>query len=187
MPGLLTSVQAFTRQPNPLMQSIRPAPSKKLLCVLCAEDQPAYAALVVLHFEKAGHTVECVPNGQIAWEEISSDPAKFDLLVTDQQMPQLDGLSLVRRLRQAGFPGRIIVHAAGLTAEAKSQFGRLKVDAIVSKGAESDHLTGTAESLFQGTGKSDLSHVHAGRANAHDIWQENHFPRPPEPPFLLTQ
>lgn len=112
--------QITRKQSWSIMQISDPKPQKRVLHMLCAEDQSAYAALVVLRFEKAGHPIECVPTGQIAWEKFSSDPANFDLLVTDQQMSPLDGLSLARRLRQAGFPGRIIVHAGGLTAETKS-------------------------------------------------------------------
>lgn len=133
-----------------------PDSQQRLLHVLCAEDQPIYADLVAVRFEDAGHKVKCVPDGQVAWETILENTFRFDLLVTDQQMPRLDGIALVRRLRDTGFPGRVIVHAAGLTADMVAQFERLKVDAIIPKGPESDHLLGTAEQLFRNTRNTAL-------------------------------
>lgn len=121
----------------------------KALHILCAEDQSIYSDLIAFRFEDAGHKVRCVSDGQAAWETISDDPTQFDLLITDQQMPPLDGLSLVRRLREIGFPGKIIVHAAGLTSDTAGRFKHLKVDAIVPKGPESDRLLGVAEALFR--------------------------------------
>lgn len=123
---------------------------KLSLHVLCAEDQPIYSDFIAARFQDAGHNVLCTPNGLAAWEAISEDFSRFDLLITDQQMPQLDGLSLVRRLREAGFHGRIIVYAGRLTAEAKSQFEHFNVDAILSKGPEIDLLLHAAEKLFLG-------------------------------------
>lgn len=118
------------------------------LHVLSAEDQRLYAEMVSVLFAAAGHTVVTAENGQEA-QDIAS-MVKFDLLVTDYKMPQVDGLALVSRLKETGFTGKIIVHAGNLPLEIRAQFERLQVDEILSKGPESDQLVSLAEHLCRG-------------------------------------
>jgi len=47
---------------------------------------------------KAGFKVRCANDGQAAWEAIQEE--RPDMLITDFQMPRLDGLGLIRRLRE---------------------------------------------------------------------------------------
>ncbi len=70
------------------------------LRVLCAEDDPSIADLLMLVLIKGGHKVECVENGNAALQRISADLNSFDLVVTDHEMPSLHGLELVRELRR---------------------------------------------------------------------------------------
>ena len=81
------------------------------LRVLLAEDGPDNQRLVTFHLRRVGAIVEVVENGlqaldlllpQLGEPTEVANLAGFDLLVTDLQMPVLDGLNLVRRLRQAG-------------------------------------------------------------------------------------
>jgi CheY-like chemotaxis protein len=135
------------------------AASKQPLKIIFAEDQELYADLVAIRFRDAGHILTWAKDGHAALEEITRRPDEFDLLVTDQQMPVLDGLSLVHRLRQKGFPGRIIVHAGNLPPDKRAQFEELHVDEIVSKGSESDQLVSLAERLCQGAPRNFRDHA----------------------------
>jgi len=47
---------------------------------------------------RAGYDVCCTNNGLEAWEEICRQ--KPDLLVTDCQMPRLDGIGLCKKIRE---------------------------------------------------------------------------------------
>src|SRR5690606_1679077 len=46
---------------------------------------------------RAGYEVRCAIDGEQAWDELSH--WRPDVLVTDCQMPRLDGLGLVQRIR----------------------------------------------------------------------------------------
>lgn len=61
------------------------------------DDEPHIVLAVSLKFSKAGFQVTSDNNGQSAWESIERDPPQ--LLITDLQMPLLDGLGLVKRMR----------------------------------------------------------------------------------------
>ena len=85
-------------------------------------------------FTRAGYHVEAATDGQDAWDKIASDLGAFDLVITDCGMPFLNGLELVKRLRERNFPGRIIVFSAGLDEATSAKFVALRVDAMVPKG-----------------------------------------------------
>ena len=61
------------------------------------DDEPHIVLAVSLKFSKAGFQVTSANDGQAAWESIQREPPQ--LLITDLQMPRLDGLGLIKRLR----------------------------------------------------------------------------------------
>ena len=87
-----------------------------------------------------GYRVECVYDGTQALKAIQDGPGKFDLLITDMQMPGLDGAELIEQARQAGFHGKVIVFSGALSLEWRQRFGALGVEAIVDKPADHRQL-----------------------------------------------
>ena len=72
--------------------------SPRLFKVLLAEDLPVNAKLATLRLEQQGHTVTWVENGKLAVEEMQK--GEFDVVLMDVQMPELDGISATRAIRQ---------------------------------------------------------------------------------------
>jgi len=77
------------------MSQVSPLEARK---VLVAEDNPALAAVMRFHLERAALQVEVARDGQEAWERLQE--GTFALLITDQQMPHLSGCEICRRMRQ---------------------------------------------------------------------------------------
>jgi CheY-like chemotaxis protein len=75
--------------------------------ILVAEDEPAYAELIKVVLEEAGHQVTTAADGAEAWEQLQRQP--FDLLLTDIRMPRMDGLELLSHARQLPAPPRMVV------------------------------------------------------------------------------
>lgn len=66
--------------------------------ILAVDDSASMRQMVSFTLKSAGyHVVEAV-DGQDAYEK--SAQARFDLVLTDQNMPRLDGIGLTRRLRE---------------------------------------------------------------------------------------
>ena len=65
--------------------------------VLVAEDNVALASVIRFNLERAGLAVTVAHNGRQAWEHAQKQP--FDLVVTDQQMPEMTGCELCHLLR----------------------------------------------------------------------------------------
>jgi signal transduction histidine kinase/CheY-like chemotaxis protein/ligand-binding sensor domain-containing protein len=72
--------------------------SVQSLHILVAEDNFTSQVLVRRMLEKDGHSVTTVGDGQQALNQLAA--ASFDLVLLDVQMPHLDGLTALVRLRQ---------------------------------------------------------------------------------------
>lgn len=66
--------------------------------VLLCDDEVHILRAAEFKLKKAGYDVQIAGDGQEAWEAI--EVQKPDILITDCQMPRLDGIGLVRRLRE---------------------------------------------------------------------------------------
>ena len=69
-------------------------PKRILLC----DDEIHILRAAEFKLKRAGYDVQTACDGQEGWELIEANPP--DLLVTDCQMPRLDGIGLTRRLRE---------------------------------------------------------------------------------------
>lgn len=72
------------------------------LKVLVADDDAVVATLLGELLTGWGHDVEIVHDGESAWEAIAA--GDFRCLVSDWEMPRLDGPALCRRLRREDLP-----------------------------------------------------------------------------------
>lgn len=102
--------------------------------VLYAEDMFALRILLQETLGRDGHEIHCCEHGEAAWQMLSAQPDRFDLLITDHHMPVLNGLGLVQRLRTSGiFAGKIVVFSSELSEEVDQAYRDLAVDCILKK------------------------------------------------------
>lgn len=67
--------------------------------ILLAEDSTFFRQQLVAFLEEAGYEVVACEDGQIAWDRLAEDPQSFDLIVTDLEMPNMDGLEFASRVK----------------------------------------------------------------------------------------
>jgi two-component system chemotaxis sensor kinase CheA len=67
--------------------------------VLLAEDSDFFRSQITRILEEEGYPVFAAPDGEAAWELLVKNLGKVRAVVTDIEMPRLDGLGLARRIR----------------------------------------------------------------------------------------
>src|SRR4051794_858899 len=88
--------------------------------LLIAEDDPIAMALLTELLVSAGHEVSCAPDGQCALELLGQQ--EFQVVITDWEMPKLNGLELCQAVRRGasasvGYVYIILLTSHGATAE----------------------------------------------------------------------
>jgi len=82
--------------------------------VLVAEDNPAVREFITRSLASAGHRIVAVGDGQQALDALEKE--KFDVLVTDIVMPNVDGIALALKAVRL-FPDLRIVMISGYAQE----------------------------------------------------------------------
>ncbi|MBX9737111.1 MAG: response regulator, partial [Phycisphaerales bacterium] len=114
--------------------------------ILLAEDGEDNQRLIAFHLRKAGATVEIAANGRIALDMIehaAASDAPFDLLLTDMQMPEVDGYALARELRARRNSIPIIALTAHAMAEDRARCLDAGCDDYATKPIEKAKLLST--------------------------------------------
>src|ERR1700739_1594873 len=89
-------------------------PKEKDARVLVAEDNPAVREFIVRSLMSAGYKASAVADGQQALDPLAKE--KFDVLVTDIVMPNVDGIALALKAVRL-FPDLRIVMISGYAQE----------------------------------------------------------------------
>ena len=80
--------------------------------ILLVEDQPEVQMVTETMLKRLGHDVECVSTGLEALDTLREYPEKYDVVVTDQNMPKMTGLELVNQANM-DFPDLSFVLLSG--------------------------------------------------------------------------
>ena len=99
--------------------------------VLVIDDEQSARALLQRVLERAGHQVTVVDTGEKGLEALAVGP--FDLIVTDKNLPGIDGLEVLRLARSKYPTIQAIVITGFPTPETESSARELGVFAYVVK------------------------------------------------------
>ncbi|MCP4117681.1 MAG: diguanylate cyclase [Desulfobacteraceae bacterium] len=83
------------------------------LTILLAEDDPFARAMLEQILSDKGYRIKMAENGQEALKKFYEDN-DIDLIITDMNMPEMNGLELIRKLRDEGNDLPIIVLTSNL-------------------------------------------------------------------------
>ena len=111
--------------------------------LLLADDGPDNRRMIATLLRKAGAIVDAVENGQQAIEkalEALKDRQPYDLILMDMVMPEKDGFTATRQLREAGYIGRIVALTANNGAGARQECLAAGCDDFATKPITRDTL-----------------------------------------------
>ena len=81
--------------------------------ILVVDDEAKIRLLIRKYAEFEGHAVTEAENGMEAVNLCRQDPDRFDIIIMDVMMPELDGFSAVAEIRKIASPAVIMLSARG--------------------------------------------------------------------------
>jgi chemotaxis protein histidine kinase CheA len=97
--AVLLHVPDIMQEVRKMARPVTDAAQTKRLRVLLVDDSPIARATESALVRALGHTVDEAQDGEDGWSRLQS--GTYDLILTDVQMPRLDGFALTRRIKQA--------------------------------------------------------------------------------------
>jgi CheY-like chemotaxis protein len=87
--------------PRPVSKIGRATSPGRPRLILLAEDNQPTQTMVLLQLQGLGYPVHTVSNGRQAVNAVSVAPSVYGLVLMDCQMPEMDGFSATRAIREA--------------------------------------------------------------------------------------
>ncbi|HTQ02542.1 MAG TPA: EAL domain-containing protein [Polyangiaceae bacterium] len=117
----------------------RESPGNRPPRVLVVDDEPSFRMLVARALTESGMSVQSAANGNQALARFA-DGTQFDAVVTDLQMPELDGIGFLRAVREVDLDVPVILltgHGSVESAIAAVEYGGFR---YLQKPIEHDEL-----------------------------------------------
>lgn len=99
--------------------------------ILIADDDQKIRELASKALGRSGFVVDAVEDGAIAWGAIQRK--KYDLLVTDSDMPNLTGVGLLQKLHSARMKLPVILATGNIPQEELMRHPWLEIEAVLLK------------------------------------------------------
>jgi two-component system, sensor histidine kinase len=113
------------------------------LSILLAEDNRVNQFLMVRLLEGRGHRVTVAGDGRVALDEVAR--YRFDVILMDVQMPEMDGLEATRMLRERGVQTPIIAMTAHAMQGDRDKCLSAGMNAYVSKPIQPEEVFGAID------------------------------------------
>ena len=114
--------------------------------ILVADDDGDVRALSAEALIGFGYRVDFAGDGAAAWNELHAN--SYDLLITDNDMPDLSGVELVMKLRSARMTLPVILASGELSAEELNRNAWLQLAATLVKPFSSGQLLETVSAVL---------------------------------------
>lgn len=134
--------------PRSLLSAIRDPETKPMARVLIADDEDSMRKLVARAITLDGHEAIAAQDGAEALEILVREEGGFDLLLTDIQMPVMDGIALALSAAR-DFPQMTILLMTGFAEqrERASNLDAIVHDVITKPFSVADIRTAVADAL----------------------------------------
>ena len=117
--------------------------------VLHLDDEQGALTTTENYFERFwdGISIETTTDPDAALDRLRDDTDEFDLLLCDFEMPAMDGLSVLAKVRDAGLDLPFVLYTGKGSNAVKSEALAAGVTTYVEKGEGIDHLEALAEQI----------------------------------------
>ncbi len=106
--------------------------------ILIVDDEQSYRQLLSLVFEEQGNTIRTAMNGRQALELLQAEPA--DVIISDVKMPDMDGIEMLRAVRETLPDLGVILMTAFASVETAREAFKLGADDFIQKPFDVEEL-----------------------------------------------
>jgi DNA-binding response OmpR family regulator len=125
-----------------------PRPSKPPPCrILVVEDDKDIRQLNTEALTQCGYHVDAAEDGAAAWNTLQS--TGYDLMVTDNEMPKVTGVDLLKKLHAAHLALPVIMATGALPVDEFARHPWLQPAAMLIKPYTLDELVGTVRQVLR--------------------------------------
>ena len=114
--------------------------------VLVIDDDETVLSVSAILLGRAGLNVSTAKDGEAGWD--ATVRQTFDLIVTDNDMPKLRGLDLIRRLRAADYCAPIVLISGGMLPDDRLLIPLLGQGAVLPKPFSGRELVSLVQRLL---------------------------------------
>lgn len=111
---------------------------QKMSNILVVDDEPSYRQILTLVFESEGHELRIASNGREALQRLNEEPA--DLVVSDIRMPDMDGIEMLRNIRETMPDVAVVFMTAHASVETTREAFKLGADDYIEKPFDVDEM-----------------------------------------------
>ena len=106
--------------------------------ILIVDDEQSYRQLLSLVFEEQGNSIRTAMNGRQALELLHAEPA--DVIISDVKMPDMDGIEMLRAVRETLPDVGVILMTAFASVETAREAFKLGADDFIQKPFDVEEL-----------------------------------------------
>jgi len=128
------AVTAFPRQPSLLRR------------ILVVEDDPDIRWINAMVLHHAGYHVDTAVDGASGWSALKA--SRYDVLITDNNMPRVTGMELIKKVRSEEMPLSVILASGTAPTEELEQNPWLQIDAVLLKPYTSDAILASVKQIL---------------------------------------
>jgi len=158
-------------------ESIQPK-TKPPYRILVVDDEAAIRRLITAALVAEGYCVDSAKDGAEAWETLQSN--RYNLLITDNSMPKVTGLELVKRLRAQNATLPIVMATGIAPREGLGPHPNLGIKAIILKPFTIQEMLSTVAKVLRGADDENKAPLTASGSEDDGVSQSG---KPAEGPF----
>ena len=115
--------------------------------ILAVEDDRSVTLSMGFVFAEPRYQFDYIENAVDALKVVEAQSHPYDVIIVDQQLPELSGLEFVRELRERGISAKVIVVAAVLPSDVRLAYEQMGVQSIFNKPFDVLQLRSAVDSL----------------------------------------
>ena len=147
-------------EPAPTLGVAPPGAGERLLVV---DDEAVIARVVSEQLRRLGYAVTSVNDPEDALELVAEDPEDFDLLLTDLQMPRMDGVELAARVARIRPELPVVLSTGNRWSIPASTARAAGIREIVDKPFRIEELAHVLRAVLRGVGTPPAAPRDTGR------------------------